>query len=435
MEKILKTLFGTADRTVVSVIVGVVFVGMTVSGPISSLNIALNENQAGGSGATLVGQCYGGRTPRVFLTWPVINGVVQKQDNRGAWVNLVNSNTKTFYADWDVMLGTPYAYRIKKSARVLSNTVKIRPTAVGCTVTPIASAASTTVPGHVAPFYNDETVRFSVIGEPNRPVQLCYKFASSTVCEPTTRSFSQKMAIDGTWSKDMPFQIGDFTAWFVVANQKSNVIQFSVIAPPGIPSRVLASSGFLGCNGTYTPVTLVWDEVPGAVSYTIGRAITSGGPYATIATGVTASTYTDSNPQNPTEYYVVTATDQYGRASQRSIEVQSTTLTCASEVSVVSPNGGEVWAIGSTNTISWSFIYPFGNVLSIQLLKGSEIVRQWNGPFSTTSIDWPLEVASTSGALTPGTDYSIRVNASRGGTTSVTDIASDDSDAPFTITE
>ncbi|MEK7583105.1 MAG: hypothetical protein AAB483_01715 [Patescibacteria group bacterium] len=336
MEKILKTLFGTADRTVVSVIVGVVFVGMTASGAINNLGVAINENQAATPeaaldratiNAQLAGKCFGDKTPRVFLTWPAINGTIQKQTDRGAWVSLTNSNRKTFYVDWDASLGTQYAYRIKKSQKTVSNILRLRVTAAGCTVTPIAAAATSTVPGHIAPFYTDETIRFSVIGEPNRPVQLCYKFTSNTtppngttVCEPQDASFNQKTTVDGTWSKEKSFGTGSVTAWFLVQNQKSNVLQFSVISPPAIPTGLTATPGSLACDETLTPITLTWDVAPGAVSYTVGKSTVSGGPYITVATNLTSTTYSDQESRSG-QYYVVSSTDQYGRASQFSVEV------------------------------------------------------------------------------------------------------------------
>jgi hypothetical protein len=55
-------------------------------------------------------------------------------------------------------------------------------------------------------------------------------------------------------------------------------------------------------------INLAWNASSDATSYTIKRSTTSGGPYATIATGVTATTYVNSGlASKTTYYYVVTA--------------------------------------------------------------------------------------------------------------------------------
>ena len=55
-------------------------------------------------------------------------------------------------------------------------------------------------------------------------------------------------------------------------------------------------------------VDLSWNEVTGATGYTVKRSLTAGGPYTTIAAGVTGTTYTDTDVTNgATYYYVVTA--------------------------------------------------------------------------------------------------------------------------------
>lgn len=50
-------------------------------------------------------------------------------------------------------------------------------------------------------------------------------------------------------------------------------------------------------------VTLNWTAVPGATSYNIKRSLVSGGPYTLIASGVTATSYTDINLDPSTTYY------------------------------------------------------------------------------------------------------------------------------------
>ena len=63
-------------------------------------------------------------------------------------------------------------------------------------------------------------------------------------------------------------------------------------------------------------VTLSWSAVPSATSYNIKRATTSGGEYATIASGVTDASYIDTNVENGiTYYYVVTVVTENGEGT------------------------------------------------------------------------------------------------------------------------
>jgi hypothetical protein len=89
------------------------------------------------------------------------------------------------------------------------------------------------------------------------------------------------------------------------------------IATPAAPAALLASPG----NGA---VPLRWQSSFGATSYTVKRATASGGPYSTVASGITASSYTDAKVTNGTTYYyTVTATNSAG-TSDKSIEDSAT---------------------------------------------------------------------------------------------------------------
>ena len=67
---------------------------------------------------------------------------------------------------------------------------------------------------------------------------------------------------------------------------------------PAAPTGLSATAG-------NTQVSLVWTASSGAVSYKVKRGTTSGGSYTTIATGITATSYTDTGLTNGTTYYYV----------------------------------------------------------------------------------------------------------------------------------
>ena len=86
--------------------------------------------------------------------------------------------------------------------------------------------------------------------------------------------------------------------------QKSNPT-----SPPAAPTGLTGTAG-------EAQVSLSWGAASGATSYNVKRATVSGGPYTTIATGVTATSYTNTGLTNGTTYYyVVSAVSSIGESA------------------------------------------------------------------------------------------------------------------------
>ncbi|MES2476014.1 MAG: rhamnogalacturonan lyase B N-terminal domain-containing protein [Verrucomicrobiota bacterium] len=63
-------------------------------------------------------------------------------------------------------------------------------------------------------------------------------------------------------------------------------------------------------------VDLSWDAVAGATQYNVKRSLVSGGPYTSIASGITATTFADTGlAQDTTYHYVVSAVSAYGESA------------------------------------------------------------------------------------------------------------------------
>src|SRR5689334_16963045 len=78
--------------------------------------------------------------------------------------------------------------------------------------------------------------------------------------------------------------------------------------PPATPSGLTATPG-------NQQVTLSWNASAGAASYTISRALTSGGPFGKLASPTTTS-YTDTGLSNGfIYYYEVSGTNSYGTSA------------------------------------------------------------------------------------------------------------------------
>jgi len=82
--------------------------------------------------------------------------------------------------------------------------------------------------------------------------------------------------------------------------------------------------GSLTATPSGSSILLAWAASGNAASYTVKRSTMSGGPYATIASGVVALSYTDSSVvSDTTYYYVVSATNAQGE-SPNSIQGSAT---------------------------------------------------------------------------------------------------------------
>ncbi len=87
--------------------------------------------------------------------------------------------------------------------------------------------------------------------------------------------------------------------------------------PPPTPTGLSATPG-------NTQVSLGWAASSGASSYNVKRFTTSGGPYTTVASGVSSTSYLNTGLNNGTTYYyVVSAVNSFGE-SPNSSEVSAT---------------------------------------------------------------------------------------------------------------
>jgi fibronectin type 3 domain-containing protein len=97
----------------------------------------------------------------------------------------------------------------------------------------------------------------------------------------------------------------------------SNQASATPVAPPSAPTGLTATAG-------NAQVSLSWTSSSGATNYNVKRSTTSGGPYTTIATGITATTYTDTGLTNGTTYYYVVSAVNAGGESPNSNQASAT---------------------------------------------------------------------------------------------------------------
>ncbi len=94
------------------------------------------------------------------------------------------------------------------------------------------------------------------------------------------------------------------------SNLRPQLIATFAPVAPNSPTNVSAIASSAG------QVNLSWSSVSGATSYTVKRAATIGGPYASIASGLSSATYADTNvTAGATYYYVVDAVNAGGSSA------------------------------------------------------------------------------------------------------------------------
>jgi len=96
-------------------------------------------------------------------------------------------------------------------------------------------------------------------------------------------------------------------------------VQFYGAATPDGPTSLTAASGL-------SQVVLNWNPVANATSYNVKRSLISGGPYTTVATGITNLNDTDVGLINGTNYYYVVSAVAVGVESTNSSEASAMPL-------------------------------------------------------------------------------------------------------------
>jgi len=168
------------------------------------------------------------------------------------------------------------------------------------------------------------------------------------------------------------------------------------VAVPPAPTGVTATSG-------NAQVQLSWQAAPGAATYRVKRATTSGGPYADVAGGVATPGYLDTAVTNGTTYfYVVSAASASGK-SPDSAEASATPTAPPA-----APTGLSATAGNAQIHLTWS---SSAGASSYQIYRATASGGEGNIPYRTgvTAAEF------TDTGLTNGTTYFYQVAAVNAG--------------------
>lgn len=113
--------------------------------------------------------------------------------------------------------------------------------------------------------------------------------------------------------------------------------------PPDAPAGLVATPG----NGQ---VTLSWTSSAGATGYTVKRSTIPGGPYSTIATGISSTSHVDAGLPNGTAfYYVVSASNAAGESPDSAEASATPALTPPAAPTNLAATGGNAQV-----SLSWT---------------------------------------------------------------------------------
>ena len=269
--------------------------------PYAELAAAYPANfAAGGSGSLFLGPLPPtlvalASNNAVFLSWAAIprmtNYVIKRGGSSQGPFDLLGSTAGTTLADPAVVNGTTYYYVIASQSGKGSVGVDSAPLAATPVPPPNAPASLTALNGDTSVTLNWSTA----------PTALSYNIKRATTSGGPYTLVTNTTALA---MRDVGLNNGTIYYYVVSAVNGAGESGDSgqVSGRPNVaPSGLTATAGA-------QQVTLSWNALPGAASYNVKRATSSGGPYEAVATGLHVLSHQDSPLAAGTTYfYVVSA--------------------------------------------------------------------------------------------------------------------------------
>ena len=201
--------------------------------------------------------------------------------------------------------------------------------------------------------------------------------------------------------------------------------QLWAIASPTAP---VFPAGLSAAATSTSQVNLVWNAVAGATSYNVKRSVTSGGPYTTVATGVTATNYTDAVFAGMRYYYVVSAVAG-GSESPNSWEatclpypwltqdIGSVGVTGGASYSngvfTVMGSGADIW--NTADAFRFVYVPVTGNCTMIARVTSVQNIDPWSKAGVMIRESLNPNAANAFIAVTPGDGVTWQYRTSTGG--------------------
>jgi len=316
---------------------------------------------------------------QVTLNWSAVSGaigyIVQQGTVSGGPYTYVTTVSSLTYTDTGLADNTPYYYVVTamnsggtsgNSTEASATTAPVPPTGLAVTPGNTQATLSWTASAGATAY---QVQRATVSGGP-------YTIVGSNVSGPT---FTDTGLTNGT------------VYYYVVVAQNGVAAsaasaEISVTPVTTVP---VAPTGF-NASTVNLQIVLKWTASSGATSYTILRSPTPGGPYTTLVSGITATTYTDTAVVAGNIYYYVITAVSAGGMGANSTQVTGT---------VIPPSltwTGSVNGTWDMSTVNW--------------LNGSTASTYLDGGYITFNDASSVNAVTLSGTLTPAT---VTVNATQ----------------------
>nr|WP_246027810.1 MULTISPECIES: glycoside hydrolase family 6 protein [Paenibacillus] len=258
---------------------------------------------------------------QVSLTWSASTGATSYNVKRattagGPYTTIATGVTATSYTNTSLTNGTTYYYVVSavNSAGESTNSTQASATPQAGVTAPAAPASLTATAGNgqVSLTWSASTGATSYNVKRATTAGGPYTTIATGV---TATSYTNTSLTNGT------------TYYYVVsavnsAGESANSTQASAtpqaaVSVPAAPTSLTATAGD-------AQVSLTWSASAGATSYNVKRATTAGGPYTTVATGVSGTSYTNTGLTNGTTYYYVVSAVNSAGESANSAAVSAT---------------------------------------------------------------------------------------------------------------
>ncbi len=252
---------------------------------------------------------------RVTLTWNTITSAttyrIERSSNGSSFQVLTTvsgalGSTQTYIDNNSITLKVPYWYRFMP---ISSGGIPMVYSAIS---QPVSTGIRPIEPQNVVANGVGSSVSLSWIRSPNVVSSSLYRGTSPTgpfslitsIADPITQ-VSDTVPSPGTY-------------YYVITTVNTNGIQ-SINSNMISINLLTAPVGLTATTGTGA-INLSWTALAGANSYTLRRGNVSGGPYGLVGSGITGTSYSDTNIENGTTYYYVVNAVTSGVSSANSAE-------------------------------------------------------------------------------------------------------------------
>ena len=370
---------------------------------------------------------------QVTLNWSAVPGavgyVVEVATASGGPYTLIASVTELTYVDTGLNAGTTYYFTVQATnsggssavSDVASATTALAPPA-SLTATPGNTQITLTWPA-VTGATSYVLQRSGVTGGPY-----------TTIGTPTGPSYTDNGLTNGT-----PY------FYVVAANNAAGPGATSEEATATPTSTVPIAPLGLTASGSNSAIILKWTASAGATGYIVYRSGVTGGPYSVVASGIDATTYTDSGLSGSTTYYYVVVATDSGGASAYSAEVSATTIASAfltftwdnlgasptdpadgsgnwDTATALWSNGSadSVWSNGGDNAAVFGHNNGAAGTVTVGAITAEGLVFNPPGSGAYTLTSGTLTLSGSTPTITANTDATIGSVVSSSGTYAVT---------------